>query len=100
MLGEEPPADNPNCALIVFRKPTNGRLQRRFLKTDKIQQLFDYLDTLPVAEVGFETDEGNLSHQYEYDLVLPPAPQIKVLHDKEKTIEEEGLFPRALINIK
>ena len=40
---------------IVFRKPTgNGRIQRLFYKTDLISKLYDYIDTLPLDEVGFE----------------------------------------------
>ena len=46
--------------------------------------------------MGFEVHGADI----QYELVLPPTPQIKVLNDKEKTIEDEGLWPRALINIK
>ncbi len=57
-LGEEPSAENKDCALIVFRKPTgNGRIQRRFLKSDKVEMLYYFIDTLPVEEVGFELEE-------------------------------------------
>ncbi len=47
--------------LVVFRKPTgNERMQRRFMKTDKIERLYDYID-LEAADgnkVGFEMQPG------------------------------------------
>jgi hypothetical protein len=57
-LGEEPPEENKECALVVFRKPTgNGRITRRFLKTDKVEMLYYFIDTLTAEEVGFEEEE-------------------------------------------
>ena len=44
-LGEEPAESDDAKVLIVFRKPTgNERMQRRFLKTDKIARLYDFID--------------------------------------------------------
>lgn len=56
--------------MIVFRKPVgNERIQRRFLKDDKIERLYDFIDTLPQEDIGFEI---NMNTQVEYELVLPP----------------------------
>jgi hypothetical protein len=55
---------------------------------------------LPVEEVGFELNNEDDGEFFKYELILPPTPQIKVLNSKEKTLKEEGLFPRALVNIK
>ena len=38
---------DPEACHIVFRLPGNGeRVNRRFLKTDKVQILYDYIDSL------------------------------------------------------
>lgn len=54
-LGDEPASGEPDTCVIVFRKPTgSGRIQRLFYKTDLVQKLYDFIDTLPVDDVGFE----------------------------------------------
>jgi len=67
------------------------------MKTDPVQQLYNYIGSLDPEEVGFESHEGE---EIAFELVLPPTPQVRILTDKSKTIEEEGLHPRGLINIK
>eukprot|EP00347_Sterkiella_histriomuscorum_P003699 403363283 len=98
-LGEEPASDNPDIVQIAFRKPNgNERIQRRFLKDDLIEKLYDFIDTLDQQIVGFEVNkEGD---DISYELVLPPQPQIKTLNDKTKTLKEEGITRSSLINIK
>ena len=47
--------------LVVFRKPSgNERMQRRFLKTDKIEKLYDFIDLQSIGEnkVGFDLSEN------------------------------------------
>jgi hypothetical protein len=74
-LGEEPDEKEEGKVLVVFRKPTgNERMQRRFLKTDKIAKLYDYID-IEAADnnrVGFEV--ANDSDEIMYELVTPPTP--------------------------
>jgi hypothetical protein len=44
-LGEEPESDAEGVVQIAFRKPSgNERIQRRFLKKDLIQKLYDFID--------------------------------------------------------
>lgn len=58
LLRPEPEANNPDSTTIAFRKPTgNQRIQRRFLKTDKIQMLYDFIDSQSLEEIGFEIHE-------------------------------------------
>ena len=46
-MPEEPAQGDADATNIGFRMPLSGeRLQRRFLKTDKIQLLYDYIDDL------------------------------------------------------
>ena len=93
MLGEEP-EEGEDVTTIMFRTQAS-RLQRRFLKQSPVQVLFDYIDTRDPEELGQE-EEGS----FKYELVLPPMPKVKVLEDRTKTLQEEGLVPRALVNIK
>ena len=51
-----------------------------------VQSLYDFIDILPADEVGFEIHDNDNDGFVNYELVLPPAPQIKVLSDKEKTL--------------
>lgn len=46
-MPDEPEQGNPDATNIGFRMPLSGeRVQRRFLKTDKIQLLYDFIDDL------------------------------------------------------
>lgn len=86
---------------MVFRKPTGkDRLQRRFLKTDLIGKLYDFIDVTNAEDnnVGFEVLEGQ--DEIDYELVTPPTPSIKRLTDRSKTLEEEGINRSTLLNIK
>lgn len=48
-LAQEPESSDPEAILIAFRKPVgNERIQRRFLKDDLVERLYDFIDTLPV----------------------------------------------------
>ena len=89
---EEPDKDNPDCCTICFRYPDGDkRRDRRFLKTDKIKILYEYITSL-----GNEiyTEDGNGV----FSLYQPFPP--KKYDNMESTLENEGLFPNAVIQIK
>jgi FAS-associated factor 2 len=91
-LPSEPAQGDPNACDIVIRLPVTGnRISRRFLKSDKIQTLYHYIDSLG-DEVQFENHTG------EY-VIMQSIPR-KVFADREKSLQEEGLFPRAMLQIK
>jgi len=88
----EPDKDNPDCCTICFRYPDGyKRRDRRFLKTDKIKILYEYITSL-----GNEiyTEDGNGV----FSLYQPFPP--KKYDNMESTLENEGLFPNAVIQIK
>lgn len=88
----EPDKDNPDCCTISFRFPDGDKRQdRRFLKNNKVKDLYDYVKSL-----GNEiyTEEGNGV----FSLYQPFPP--KKYENMENTLEEEGLFPNAIIQIK
>ncbi|KAL5551799.1 hypothetical protein UlMin_001975 [Ulmus minor] len=43
-LPQEPPADDENAVTLLVRLPDGSRRGRRFLKSDKLQSLFDFID--------------------------------------------------------
>ena len=89
---EEPPEDNPDASTICFRYPDGEKVKnRRFLKTHKIQNLYDYITSL-----GNEiySEEGHSS----FSLYQPFPP--KKYSNMENTLEQEGLFPNAVIQIR
>ena len=89
---QEPDQDNPDCCTICFRYPDGEKTKiRRFLKNDKIKELYDYVKSL-----GNEiyTEEGNGI----FSLYQPFPP--KKYDNMENTLDNEGLFPNAVIQIK
>ncbi|TMW89787.1 hypothetical protein EJD97_016626 [Solanum chilense] len=51
-LPQEPTADNENAVNLVVRMPDGSRRGRRFLKSDRLQSLFDYIDIGRVIKPG------------------------------------------------
>ena len=89
---DEPPEGEPNVTTICFRYPDGEqRKDRRFLKTHTIQNLYDY-----VTSLGNEiySEEGNNT----FSLFQPFPP--KKFDIMENTMEQEGLFPNAVIQIR
>ena len=89
---EEPDKDNPEATTICFRYPDGETTKnRRFLKSHKIQNLYDYVTSLG-EEIYTEKQNKNFTlHQ-----PFPP----KIYDNMEYTLEQEGLYPNALIQIK
>ena len=89
---DEPQEGNPDSTTICFRYPDGEKMKnRRFLKTHKIQNLYDY-----VTSLGNEiySEEGNNG----FSLYQPFPP--KKYTNMENTLEKEGLFPNAVIQIR
>ena len=89
---DEPEEGNPDATTICFRYPDGEkRKDRRFLKSHTIQNLYDFITSL-----GNEiySEEGNTS----FSLYQPFPP--KKYDNMENTLESEGLFPNAVIQIK
>ena len=92
-LSIEPKEDNPDACHIKFRHPDGEKIiERRFLKTDKIASLYDYVKSIG-REIFTEEDA------FDFELIggFPP----KSLEDKKSnTLEEEGMFPNFMLQIK
>ena len=92
-LSEEPEEGNPDACKIAFRVPDGEKtIERRFLKTDKISVLYNYVKSIG-RDIFTEPDSND------FDLCIPFPP--KNLRDKmNNTLEEEGLFPNSLLQIR
>ncbi|XP_057520105.1 plant UBX domain-containing protein 8-like [Amaranthus tricolor] len=51
-LPEEPSADHENVVTLLVRMPDGSRRGRRFLKSDKLQSLFDFIDVGKTVKPG------------------------------------------------
>ena len=89
---DEPSEDNPNATTISFRYPDGEkRKDRRFLKTHTIQNLYDYITSLGNEIYTEEENNG-------FSLYQPFPP--KKYDEMNNTLEKEGLFPNAIIQIR
>ena len=80
---EDEAAAGPGTALMAFKLPCGARLQRRFLASQPVQRLYDYLDAY-----------GNIEFQdFEIATNLPRV----VYNDCSISIEEAGLAPQAML---
>lgn len=50
----EPPPDSPNAVSVVFKLPNGARIERRFLSTDSLQDVYNYLFCHPSSPDEFE----------------------------------------------
>eukprot|EP00939_MAST-03C_sp_MAST-3C-sp1_P001853 g1853.t1 len=81
----EPDLDNPTATSIHFRLPSGTRAKRRFLRSDSVNLLYQYVR---------ETVDGARSRSFDIRTVFPP----KSLRDaKEKTVEELSLMQSVVI---
>ena len=89
---EEPDKDNPDATTICFRYPDGERSKnRRFIKSNNIQNLYDFVTSLG-EEIYTEKDNKTFS-------LYQPFPP-KKYENMENTLEQEGLIPNAVIQIR
>ena len=89
---DEPSEDDPNATTISFRYPDGEkRKDRRFLKSHTIQNLYDFISSL--GREIYTEDEYN-----KFSLYQPFPP--KKYEEMNNTLEKEGLFPNAIIQIR
>ena len=89
---DEPERDNPDSTVICFRYPDGDKTKhRRFLKGHTIQNLYDYITSLG-SEIYTEKENNKFS-------LYQPFPP-KKYDIMENTLEKEGLFPNAVIQIR
>ena len=93
MLPEEPSDNNPEKCVILFRFPDGEKsVQRKFLKTDPISMLYLYVKSLG-REIYIENEDKNFS-------LIQSFPFKNFDEAQNNTLEQEGLFPNAVLQIK
>ena len=93
LLPPEPDENNPDVCKIVLRYPDGEKtIERRFLKTERVRVLYYFVKSKG-REIFFE-DESN-----DFDLIFGFPPK-NLQNSKYNTLEEEGLFPNAYIQIR
>ena len=91
-LVEEPSPDDPDSTIICFRYPDGDKtINRRFLKSHTIQNLYDYITSFG-NEIYTEKENNSFS-------LFQPFPP-KKYDVMENTLEKEGLFPNAVVQIR
>ena len=90
-MPKEPEEGSPDVAVIVFRAPGSGkRFTRRFLKTDTVKLLYDYVRTLEEDDLGFDDPSNDFN-------LMQPMPRKVFEEDGSKSIEAAGLHRGALL---
>ena len=93
LLPEEPEENNPDVSQIILRYPDGEKtIERRFLKTEKINVLY-LLVKSKGREIFFDQESNN------FDLIYGFPPK-NLDNSKNNTLEDEGLFPNAIIQIR
>ena len=92
-LPQEPSDDDPNKCTIMFRFPDGEKtVQRKFLKSDKVSLLYTYVKSLG-REIYTENNENSFS-------LVQPFPFKNYNELQDNTLEQEGLFPNAVLQIR
>ena len=93
LLPKEPCDDDPNKCTILFRFPDGEKVvQRKFLKTDIVAFLYLYIKSLG-REIYDEKNENHFS-------LIQSFPFKNLDEVQSNTLEQEGLFPNAMLQIK
>ena len=93
LIPPEPEDNNPDKCIIIFRLPDGEKnIQRKFLKTHKIAVLYDYIRSLG-KEIYSDDEYNNFS-------IIQTFPFKNFENKLNNTLEEEGLFPNSVLQIK
>eukprot|EP01102_Stenamoeba_stenopodia_P008402 TRINITY_DN2412_c0_g1_i1.p1 TRINITY_DN2412_c0_g1~~TRINITY_DN2412_c0_g1_i1.p1 ORF type:complete len:428 (-),score=92.24 TRINITY_DN2412_c0_g1_i1:151-1266(-) len=87
-LPPEPEKGASGSTHLVIRLPTGTRIERRFMKTDTISTVKDFVDST-INETGFDSDSYSLTSAY---------PR-KTFTNVETSLEEAGLVPQAVLHV-
>eukprot|EP01104_Vermistella_antarctica_P012072 TRINITY_DN3433_c5_g1_i1.p2 TRINITY_DN3433_c5_g1~~TRINITY_DN3433_c5_g1_i1.p2 ORF type:complete len:518 (-),score=137.52 TRINITY_DN3433_c5_g1_i1:165-1718(-) len=89
-LPPEPAKGDKDTCHLVLRTSNGQRIERRFLKDDTVQLVFDFIDS--------KVDDTGLIDPGTYALVTS-FPRQRIT-DGDKTLIELGLCPKALVHIE
>ena len=93
LLPDEPSEDNPDVCRIILRYPDGEKtIERRFLKTEKVNVLYIFVKSKG-REIFLEQESND------FDLIFGFPPK-NLDNSKNNSLEDEGLFPNAIIQIR
>jgi FAS-associated factor 2 len=78
-----PEAEGADAVFVSFRLPNGTKIERRFFKGRTVQVLYDFLEIQDLADVE----------------ILFGFPAV-ILTDKSLTLEDAGLYPKALVIVR
>ena len=94
ILVPEPDDNNPDTCHIKFRLPDGEKIvERKFLKTDKISVLYDYVKSIG-REIFMEPDA------IDFNIISIGFPPKNLENLKNSTLEKEGLYPNSILQIE
>ena len=94
ILAPEPDDNNPDTCHIKFRLPDGEKvMERKFLKTDSISVLYDYVKSIG-REIFMEPDSTD------FDIISIGFPPKNLQNLKNSTLEKEGLYPNSILQIE
>ena len=94
VLAPEPDDNNPDTCHIRFRLPDGEKfLERKFLKSDKISVLYNYIKSIG-RDIFMEPDAND------FNIISLGFPQKNLENVKNSTLEKEGLYPNSLLQIQ
>ena len=94
ILPPEPDENNPDICKIAFRTPDGEKqIERRFLKTDQIATLYNYVKSIG-RDIFTEPDSKD------FDILCIGFPPKNLEDKKNNTLEQEGLFPNSILQIR
>ena len=94
ILAPEPDDNNPDTCHIKFRLPDGEKvMERKFLKTDSISVLYDYVKSIG-REIFMEPDATD------FDIISIGFPPKNLQNLKNSTLEKEGLYPNSILQIE
>ncbi|KAL2913390.1 UBX domain-containing protein 10 [Polyrhizophydium stewartii] len=85
----EPPASEPNTARLGIRLPSGQRVVRRFKADDRVQLLWNFVETHDLSPLDLDTEF----------VIVNPYPR-RVYRDMEQTFAEAGLAPSASVVVE
>ncbi|KAI9355076.1 ubiquitin-related domain-containing protein [Zopfochytrium polystomum] len=88
-LPPEPAATEPELARIGIRLPSGSRIIRRFRASDKVEALYDFVESLDLDPIPIASD-----------IVIAKSFPRKVLSDRYATMRESGLFPNETVVVE
>lgn len=94
ILPKEPEESDEDVCNIVFRHPDGEKtIERRFLKNDKVEVLFTFIKSK--GREIFDERESN-----DFNIICLGIPPKSLEGKKNNTLEEEGLFPNSVLQIR